>query len=96
MLTSIALSHLRGRFIPVDAGANGFIHRYWSVFDELEYTDRKTALVHFPGDKEYFANVNLNAESIENLMKNYRTYRLKCRIKGLVKKILDKQWYMKL
>lgn len=96
MLTSIALRHLSNKFSPVDVGSLGVIYRYWSRFDESDYTSYNTSLVHFPGDKAFFAKLNPNQNSIKEIMKGYCGYRLGCRCKGIVKKMLDKDWRSKL
>lgn len=96
MLTSIALCHLRDRYYTVDAGVQGFIYRYWSIYEELGYKNVDASLVHFPGDKEFFYKVDLSADTVSGIMSGYKIYRIKCLMKGLVKKILDKDWKSKL
>lgn len=96
MLTSIALRHLYDRFSPIDAGALSVIYRYWSRFENADYDSYKTSLVHFPGDKASFMKVNPNSCSIQGLMKGYPRYRVGCLCKGIIKKMLDRDWKSKL
>lgn len=96
MLTSIALRHLYGKFSPIDAGSLSVIYRYWSRFDNANYTSYNTSLVHFPGDKAFFTKVNPNHDSIKGLMNGYKVYRFWCLCKGFVNKVLDKDWRSKL
>lgn len=84
MLTSIALRHLYDRFSPIDAGALGVIYRYWSRYEVFNYTRYQTTLVHFPGDKAYFNKVNLNQNSISNIMKAYTKFRIVSLFKSAV------------
>ena len=54
MLTTIAIAKLREKkIIPIDAGALGFIYRYWSVFERCSFQDIGASLVHLPGDKKF-------------------------------------------
>ena len=96
MLTSIALYNLNKTYVPIDAGIQGFIHRYWSVFDNAHYSARQTPLVHFPGDKMFFYNVNLESDTIDELMRSFSRYKFFCSIKGWIKRAIDKDWLLKL
>ena len=96
MLTSIALCHLREVHCTVDAGMLGYIYRYWSIYENLGYMHVGASLVHFSGDKEFFYNADLNADAVSGIMSGYKLYRVKSVLKGLVKKILDKDWKSKL
>lgn len=83
-------------YYTVDAGVQGFIYRYWSIYVELGYKNVDASLVHFPGDKEFFYKVDLSADTVSGIMSGYKIYRIKCLMKGLVKKNLDKDWKSKL
>ena len=83
-------------FRALDAGVFGYVYRYWSIYDSLPYGKVGTSLVHFPGDKEFFYKVDLSADTVSGIMSGYKIYRIKCLMKGLVKKNLDKDWKSKL
>lgn len=89
MLTSIALQRLRKKAVyPVDAKNFGVIHRYWSIHERKSLHDYHVTLMHLPGDKVFFKGVDLESDSVLQLLKGYNLYHSIQRIKGMVHHIL--------
>lgn len=96
MLTTIALSHLWHKYRVINAGDMGYIYRYWSIYENLTYTNVGASLIHFPGDKKFFFKSDLSASNVIDIMDGYGFYHIKSLMKGYIKKLLDKRWKSKL
>lgn len=96
MLTSIALNHLWEKHRTIDAGDMGYIYRYWSIYEDLKYSNVGASLIHFPGDKIFFNKSDLTSVDIKTIMKGYCFHHLKSFAKGCVKRLVDKNWKSKL
>lgn len=89
MLTSVALSRLFKKGIStIDAGSLGFVTRYWSKTETKALSDINIPFIHFPGDKVWFAEKDINkVSSIRDIFKGWKLYRLQQRLKGWIQKI---------
>jgi hypothetical protein len=86
-LTSIAIERLkrRGCYI-MDANQINVIHRYWSIYEKNSYKSYKKPLIHFPGDKYFFAKVDLSKPTLKQLMFGYYIFhKMKLLVEGIRK-----------
>lgn len=93
MLTSIALENMfyKSQYPILNIGNLGIIKRYWSIFDSNPYYKDKVWLAHLPYDKGMLSNIDLNKiNSNEDLVRIYKSYWNKLKIKSIVRSLYFK------
>lgn len=98
MLTSIALENLfyKSKYPLLNAGSQGLIKRYWSIFDANPYYQAPSWFVHLPYDKGMLANIDINKiKSNDDLIRIYKSYWKKLKVKRIVRAIYFKVYKKK-
>lgn len=90
MLTTVALNRLRDKesIYVLDAMMLNILHRYYSVFEHKSYKSYNTPFIHFPGEKVFFRNRDLNSATIDDLFRGWWFHMLVQRLKGCVINLL--------
>lgn len=93
MLTSVALENIfyKCKYPLLNAGDLGLIKRYWSILDSNPYYQNKTWFAHLPYDKGMLSLIDVNKiNSNEDLVKIYKSYWRKLRLKRFIRNIYFK------